>query len=135
MMRKLNFKNWKIVDIDHYMKGNTFFKSVVPDNQFYKNIDQYLGTPQERLIDYSNEDNQKRHENDINKFLKFIAKKEPRSNRGLDVFLSQEEIDEANKLLEQQSKPVGTVAQKKDKKGQDNDKQQVPQDDNAGAPV
>lgn len=45
MMRKLNFKNWKIVDIDHYMKGNTFFKSVVPDNQFYKNIDQYLGTP------------------------------------------------------------------------------------------
>lgn len=31
-MRKLNFKNWKIVDIDHYMKGNSFFNKIVPDN-------------------------------------------------------------------------------------------------------
>lgn len=24
-LRKINFKDWKVVDIDHYMKGNTYF--------------------------------------------------------------------------------------------------------------
>eukprot|EP00347_Sterkiella_histriomuscorum_P000208 403376769 len=113
MMRKLNFKNWKIVDVDHYMKGNSFFKSVVPDNQFFKNINQYLGTPEKRIADMSNEETAQGMERDIKQFLSFISKKEPKSNRGLEVFLSQEEIDSANKLLEEQNLDANS---KKDKK-------------------
>lgn len=59
LMRKLNFKNWKIVDVDHYMKGNSFFKSVVPERQFIKNIDHYLGAPKDRVVDYTIEQNYK----------------------------------------------------------------------------
>ena len=26
---KLNFKDWKIVDVDHFMKGNSFFSKFI----------------------------------------------------------------------------------------------------------
>lgn len=29
-LRKMNFKDWRIVDVDHFMKGNSFFNKQVP---------------------------------------------------------------------------------------------------------
>jgi hypothetical protein len=84
LMRRMHFKNWKIVDVDHYMKGNSFFKTIQQDSKFFDDLDHYLGDPATRSMDEKDEAGLKEAEKDINGWLKFLAKKEPRSNRGLD---------------------------------------------------
>jgi len=39
----MNFKNWKIVDIDNYMDGNHFFKEITDENLWQKNVENTLG--------------------------------------------------------------------------------------------
>ena len=34
LMHRLNFKNWKIVDVDHYMKGNSFFNKLITKSDY-----------------------------------------------------------------------------------------------------
>lgn len=55
-MRRLNFKNWRIVDVDNYMKGNSFFNKVVSHSEFKNNIEKVLGKNDERLADMSEPD-------------------------------------------------------------------------------
>lgn len=35
-LHRLNFKNWKIVDVDHYIKGNSYFNKLVSEEEWYK---------------------------------------------------------------------------------------------------
>lgn len=58
-------------------------------------MDKYLGPVEERKVDMSTEPKKNAVETDVVNWLKFIWKKEPRSNRGIDDFLSQEEKNEA----------------------------------------
>ena len=40
---RMNFKNWKIVDIDNFMEGNHFFSNLVEESAFNKKVTQTLG--------------------------------------------------------------------------------------------
>lgn len=42
---RMNFKNWKIVDIDNFMEGNHFFKEVTEENLWATNVTNTLGGP------------------------------------------------------------------------------------------
>ena len=41
-LRKLNFKNWRIVDIDHYMKGNSYFNRHATEREFHENVQKHM---------------------------------------------------------------------------------------------
>lgn len=34
-LQKLNFSNWRIVDVDHYMKGASFFPKHMKDGEWF----------------------------------------------------------------------------------------------------
>jgi len=42
---RINFKNWRIVDIDNYMKGNSFFPAVKEESVWDKEVETLLGHP------------------------------------------------------------------------------------------
>jgi hypothetical protein len=48
-MQTMNFGNWRIVDVDHFMKGNSFFNKMVKDTDWYKDVEAKLGKPAERV--------------------------------------------------------------------------------------
>jgi hypothetical protein len=62
-MRRLNFRDWKIVDVDHFMKGNSYFSKIEPDRKFFENIDHYLG--EDRVFDDKNVDLAKKSDETI----------------------------------------------------------------------
>lgn len=49
-LHRLNFKNWKIVDVDHFMKGNPFFKKHVKDSEWKADFDNKMGPAEARNI-------------------------------------------------------------------------------------
>ena len=48
-LHRLNFKNWKIVDIDHFMKGNSFFGKILPESDFQKDFEARMGSRESRV--------------------------------------------------------------------------------------
>ena len=42
---RMNFKNWKIVDIDNFMEGNHFFRETTEEDIWSKNVTNKLGGP------------------------------------------------------------------------------------------
>jgi hypothetical protein len=49
-MRKMNFKNWRIVDVDHYMKGNSFFQKQMTEGEYKTQFEKIMGDQKERRV-------------------------------------------------------------------------------------
>lgn len=47
-LQRMNFANWRIVDVDHYMKGNSFFSKQFKDGEWFKSVESVIGTYSER---------------------------------------------------------------------------------------
>jgi hypothetical protein len=58
-LHRLNFKNWKLVDIDHYMKGNTFFSQILSQTDFQKEFEKRMGAPESRTKVINDKDDMK----------------------------------------------------------------------------
>jgi hypothetical protein len=41
----MNFKNWKIVDVDNFMEGNHYFSNIVEEDVWNKGVTNLLGGP------------------------------------------------------------------------------------------
>ena len=41
---KINFRNWRIVDIDHFMKGNSYFSKKLEPEDFIKKLQRNVGS-------------------------------------------------------------------------------------------
>jgi hypothetical protein len=48
MAQRLNFANWRLVDIDNFMKGNSFFAKQVSAQEWQEQVDKVVG-PKEQL--------------------------------------------------------------------------------------
>lgn len=95
---KLNFSNWRIVDIDHYMKGASFFPKQMKDTEWNAQITKTIGaTAAERKIVIKDEAQLAQAHKMTEHFLNLLNAKEPRSNRGLEPFMTQEEADALTK--------------------------------------
>ena len=47
-LHKISMSNWRIVDVDHYMRGNTFFNKLVTETDWHKEVEQSIGTHEKR---------------------------------------------------------------------------------------
>ena len=97
-LQKLTMSNWRIVDIDHYMKGNSFFNKLVDQLDWHNGVEKLVGTPDKRrrVVRDVAEVKQVKDATDI--YEKYINMKEPRSNRGLEIFKGKEELEAEKKL-------------------------------------
>ena len=47
-LQKISMSNWRLVDVDHYMKGNTFFKNMVTELDWHKDFETRCGQHEAR---------------------------------------------------------------------------------------
>lgn len=58
-MRKLNFKDWKIIDIDHNMKGNSYFSAHQTEDEWMQKYEDNMGTHEQRFKTIKDQDEYK----------------------------------------------------------------------------
>ena len=81
-MYKLNFRDWKLVDIDHYMKGNSFFNKILKDTDFQADFDARMGTKEERVKKIKGPEAMKDFKRMLESYSNYLDLKETRSARG-----------------------------------------------------
>ena len=96
-MHKLSMANWRIVDVDHYMRGNSFFSKHVTELDWHNDVESRIGTPDKRNIEVKEIEASKNVLDMGEIYRNYINIKEPRSNRGLEIFKTKEEIEAEKK--------------------------------------
>jgi len=96
-IRKLNFKSWKLVDVDNFMKGNSFFKKHVTEAEFKESYEREMGPPDQHRETVTDPTEFKDiYEKTLN-YLETLQFKEPRSNRKITDFISKEQLNSQRK--------------------------------------
>ena len=96
-LHRINFRDWRIVDIDNFMKGNSFFGKIVKEGDWAADFEQKMGKPEKQVVDLKDQEEVKQFNEHMNTYIAYLNKKEPRSNRGIEKMISKAEYD----LLEQ----------------------------------
>ncbi len=102
-LNKISMSNWRIADVDHYMRGNSFFNRLVSETDWHTDVEKILGTHASRQFEVKDIETQKEVLNFTDIYEKYLDIKEPRSNRGLEKFKSQEEIDAEKKAAKEKA--------------------------------
>ena len=89
--------NWRIVDVDHFVKGNTFFNKMVSELDWHKDFESKLGSNDVRTKVIKEVDQQKDVKQLLDIYENYINLKEPRSNRGIEEFKGKEELEAEKK--------------------------------------
>jgi hypothetical protein len=83
-MNKLNFGNWRIVDVDHYMKGNSFFKKLMNEVEWKKSFDDRMGGEEDvKSLNLTESEDRNEFDSLIAHYTSYLNVKEPNSNLGL----------------------------------------------------
>jgi hypothetical protein len=81
---RLNFKNWRLVDLDNFMQGNSYYSEYVSQETWVKrNKDTWDDSEMNEVIE-TEEDLEPLHEM-IEKMQSFLATKEPQSNYDMPI--------------------------------------------------
>jgi hypothetical protein len=96
-MQKLSMANWRIVDVDHFMRGNSFFNKHVTELEWHKDVESIIGTQESRTINVKEIEATNNVNEMANIYRNYLDIKEPRSNRGIEVFKSKEELEAEKK--------------------------------------
>lgn len=115
-LQRLSMSNWRIVDVDHFMKGNSFFNKLVSDVDWHNDVEARIGVPDKRNKTIKEPDQVKDVRELLNLYESYINMKEPRSNRGLEDFKSKEELEaekQAAKERAQKKQAEAAAAKKK----------------------
>ena len=96
-LNKLSMSNWRIADVDHFMRGASYFNRLVQETDWQTDVEKVIGTHAKRQFDVKDLETQKEIIGFTEIYQKYIDMKEPRSNRGIEVFKSQEEVDAEKK--------------------------------------
>lgn len=96
-MQKLSMANWRIVDVDHFMRGNSFFNKHVSELDWHKDVESKVGTIDQRIINVKEIETTNNANDMADIYRNYIDIKEPRSNRGIEVFKSKEELEAEKK--------------------------------------
>ena len=96
-MQKLSMANWRIVDVDHFMRGNSFFNKHVSELDWHKDVESKVGTIDQRIINVKEIETTNNANDMADIYRNYIDIKEPRSNRGIEIFKSKEELEAEKK--------------------------------------
>lgn len=102
-MHKLSMANWRIVDVDHFMRGNSFFSKSVTELDWHNDVESKIGTPDKREIQVKEIEmtNNVLELGDV--YRTYLNIKEPRSNRGLENFKSKEQVEAEKKAAQEKA--------------------------------
>ena len=92
-LQKMSMNNWRLVDVDHFMKGNTFFNRLVNELDWHKDVESKIGTQSERTVNIKESDQVKDMRSLTDTYINYINIKEPRSNRGLEEFKTKDQME------------------------------------------
>lgn len=98
--------NWRLVDVDHFMKGNTFFNKLVSELDWHKDFEARCGSVDARVKNIKEPDQYKEALDFAKIFTDFINLKEPRSNRGLEGFKSKDELEAEKKAAKERAQAL-----------------------------
>ena len=102
-LNKISMANWRIADVDHFMRGNTYFNRMVTETDWHSGLEKVIGTHSSRQFEVKDLETQKEVLNFTDIYQKYLNLKEPRSNRGLEVFKTQEEMDAEKKAAKEKA--------------------------------
>ena len=80
--------NWRIADVDHFMRGNSYFNKLISEADWHTGVESVIGTHEKRQLNVKEIETQKEVINFTEIYRQYIDLKEPRSNRGLERFKS-----------------------------------------------
>jgi len=43
-LQKISMANWRLVDVDHFMKGNSFFNKFITEEDWHKDVNSKIGS-------------------------------------------------------------------------------------------
>ena len=89
--------NWRLVDVDHFAKGASYFNKLVGELDWHKSVEDKIGTHEKRVKVIKEPEQAKEAKKIISLYESYIDLKEPRSNRGLEQFKGKEELEEEKK--------------------------------------
>ena len=92
-LQKISMSNWRIVDVDFFMKGNSFFNKMVNELDWHNDVISKIGTHEKRNVNVKEQDQVKESNMMIDIYKNYINLKEPRYNRGLEEFKSKDELE------------------------------------------
>lgn len=102
-MHKLSMANWRIVDVDHYMRGNSFFSKHTTELEWHKDVESRIGTNEKREIVVKEVDTANNVQDLGEIYRTYLDIKEPRSNRGLETFKSKQEFETEKKAAQEKA--------------------------------
>lgn len=102
-MHKLSMANWRIVDVDHFMRGNSFFSKHVSELEWHNDVETRIGTTEKREVVVKEIESTKNVLEMGDIYRTYLNIKEPRSNRGLETFKSKEEIESEKKAAQEKA--------------------------------
>lgn len=106
---RLNFKNWKLVDLDNYMKGNPHFKDFLTEPEWNSRVNETLGSSLEEsseVVDIKNHHDMKEVEDMIQRYYKLLEIKEPKSNVRMHEINAEKKAKEKALKHAEQSKEL-----------------------------
>lgn len=115
-MRRLNFGNWRIVDIDHYMRGNSFFSRQMKELEWINNVNK---SGNQKTVVVNDKDDAEFLDQQIKDYLKALNIKQPRSNRGLERLIDAAE----HEAMKKQEAAKAEEARKQKKQQKEGDAQ------------
>jgi hypothetical protein len=115
-LQKMNMSNWRLVDVDHFMKGNSFFSSHVSGDEWHSSVESTIGTSDQRNKHIKDPDQAKEVRQIVSMYKNYIDLKEPRSNRGLEEFKSKEDLEAEKKAAQERAQQKLAEAAAKRKK-------------------
>lgn len=102
-MHKLSMANWRIVDVDHFMRGNSFFSKHLSELEWHNDVETRIGTTEKREVVVKEIESTKNVLEMGDIYRTYLNIKEPRSNRGLETFKSKEEIESEKKAAQEKA--------------------------------
>jgi hypothetical protein len=80
LAHRLNFANWKLVDLDNYMKGNPYFQNFISENDWNKKSEEWLGPTDQMMVPIDTVRQLEEERESMKKWEDLMEMKEPRSN-------------------------------------------------------
>jgi len=47
-LNKISMSNWRIADVDHFMRGNSFFNRLISETDWHSDVEKVVGTRDKR---------------------------------------------------------------------------------------
>ena len=123
-LNKISMSNWRIVDVDHFMRGNTYFNKLVSETDWHSNVEKTIGTKDARQVEVRELEAQREIIGFADIYAKYLNLKEPRSNRGLEPFKSQEEVDAEKKAAQEKAEQKALEKKKENEKKAEGNKKE-----------